>query len=68
VQAFLGHANITTTSRYLQSAPVRLEHALARMEECAMRSAAVESSATGTEHGAARMEDHSHEGPKAAPN
>jgi site-specific recombinase XerC len=33
VQAFLGHANITTTSRYLQSAPVRLEQALARMEQ-----------------------------------
>lgn len=32
VQAFLGHANITTTSRYLQSAPVRLEQALTRME------------------------------------
>jgi integrase len=33
VQAFLGHANITTTSRYLQSAPLRLEQALARMEQ-----------------------------------
>jgi integrase len=33
VQAFLGHANITTTSRYLQSAPVRLEQALTRMEQ-----------------------------------
>jgi integrase len=32
VQAFLGHGNITTTSRYLQSAPLRLEQALARME------------------------------------
>jgi hypothetical protein len=31
VQAFLGHANITRTSRYLQSAPVRLEQALTRM-------------------------------------
>ena len=35
VQAFLGHANITTTSRYLQSAPVRLEQALSRMEAVA---------------------------------
>jgi integrase len=35
VQAFLGHANITTTSRYLQSAPVRLEQALTRMEAAA---------------------------------
>ena len=35
VQAFLGHANITTTNRYLQSAPVRLEHALTRMEAAA---------------------------------
>ena len=32
VQMFLGHAAITTTSRYLQSTPVRLERALARME------------------------------------
>jgi integrase len=32
VQAFLGHANITTTSRYLATSPMRLERALARME------------------------------------
>ena len=32
VKDFLGHANITTTSRYLASSPVRLERALARME------------------------------------
>ena len=32
VQMFLGHAAITTTSRYLQSTPVRLERALARLE------------------------------------
>lgn len=32
VQMFLGHAQITTTSRYLQSTPVRLERALARLE------------------------------------
>lgn len=32
VQAFLGHGNITTTSRYLATAPVRLEQALARLE------------------------------------
>jgi integrase len=32
VRDFLGHANITTTSRYLASTPVRLEQALARME------------------------------------
>jgi integrase len=32
VRDFLGHANITTTSRYLASTPVRLERALARME------------------------------------
>ena len=35
VQMFLGHAAITTTSRYLQSTPVRLERALARLEEAA---------------------------------
>jgi integrase len=32
VQMFLGHAAITTTSRYLQSTPDRLEQALARLE------------------------------------
>ncbi len=32
VRDFLGHANITTTSRYLASTPVRLARALARME------------------------------------
>jgi integrase len=32
VRDFLGHANITTTSRYLRSTPKRLESALARME------------------------------------
>jgi hypothetical protein len=37
IQAFLGHANIKTTSRYLQSTPVRLEQALARMERNARR-------------------------------
>jgi integrase len=33
VRDFLGHANITTTSRYLASTPIRLERALARMED-----------------------------------
>ena len=33
---FLGHANITTTSRYLKSAPVRLAQALERMEASAV--------------------------------
>ena len=32
VQDFLGHANITTTSRYLASTPLRLEQALAKLE------------------------------------
>jgi integrase len=32
VREFLGHANITTTSRYLASTPLRLERALSRME------------------------------------
>ncbi len=32
VRDFLGHANITTTSRYLATPPVRLERALSRME------------------------------------
>jgi integrase len=37
VQMFLGHAAITTTSRYLQSTPVRLERALARLEGAVSR-------------------------------
>jgi integrase len=32
VREFLGHANITTTSRYLASTPLRLERALSRLE------------------------------------
>ena len=32
VRDFLGHANITTTSRYLASTPPRLEQTLANME------------------------------------
>ena len=32
VRDFLGHANITTTSRYVQSTPLRLERVLAQME------------------------------------
>ena len=32
VQMFLGHAAITTTSRYLQSTPVRLDAAMERLE------------------------------------
>ena len=35
VRDFLGHANITATSRYLRSAPVRLAQALERMEASA---------------------------------
>jgi len=31
----LGHANITTTSRYVRSTPVRLAQALERMEAAA---------------------------------
>ena len=32
VRDFFGHANITTTSRYLRSTPVRLARALERLE------------------------------------
>ena len=32
VRLFLGHANVTTTSRYVRSTPVRLAEALERME------------------------------------
>ena len=38
VRDFLGHANITTTSRYLRSAPVRLAQELERMEASAATS------------------------------
>jgi hypothetical protein len=32
VREFLGHANISTTSRYLQSTPTRLEQVMARFD------------------------------------
>ena len=35
VRNCLGHANITTTSRYVRSTPVRLAQALERMEAAA---------------------------------
>ena len=35
VRLFLGHANVTTTSRYVRSTPVRLAEALERMEASA---------------------------------
>ena len=35
VRDFLGHANITTTSQYVRSSPVRLAQALERMEAAA---------------------------------
>jgi site-specific recombinase XerD len=35
VRDFLGHANITTTSRYVRSTRVRLAQALERMEAAA---------------------------------
>jgi integrase len=37
VRDFLGHANITTTSRYLKSTPKRLEKALLNMESAPIR-------------------------------
>ena len=36
VRDFLGHAHITTTSRYVRSTPVRLAQALERMEAAAV--------------------------------
>ena len=38
VREFLGHANVTTTSRYLRSTPVRLVAALERMTASAQPS------------------------------
>jgi len=35
VRDFLGHANITTTSRYVRSTPVRLPQALERIKAAA---------------------------------
>lgn len=37
VRDFLAHANITTTSRYLRSTPLRLKKALAQLESGAVR-------------------------------
>jgi len=39
VRDFLGHANITTTSRYLRSTTLRLERALTLLEEHEQRQA-----------------------------
>tara|TARA_B100002003_G_C13640827_1_gene326931 strand:- start:117 stop:302 length:186 start_codon:yes stop_codon:yes gene_type:complete len=35
VREFLGHANITTTSHYVKTSPVRMVEALERMEASA---------------------------------
>ena len=35
VSAFLGHANTTTTSRYVKTSPVRMVEALERLEASA---------------------------------
>jgi hypothetical protein len=51
-----------------KSAPVRLERALATMEECATGPATDESGATATEYRAARMEAYSQERAKAVGN
>ena len=48
VRVFLGHANITTTSRYLASSPGRIERALARLEERALGAPAPYSRGTPT--------------------
>jgi integrase len=40
VRDFLGHANITTTSRYLKSTPLRLERALSLLERADVRAGA----------------------------
>jgi Phage integrase family len=40
VRDFLGHANITTTSRYLRSTSLRLERALSLLEQTKSRSGA----------------------------
>lgn len=45
VRDFLGHANITTTSRYLKSTPLRLEKALAQMEGAPIRTAFAQTAA-----------------------
>jgi integrase len=46
VQMFLGHAAITTTSRYLQSTPTRLQRALDKLEAGCTHGAHTEQPAT----------------------
>ncbi len=51
VRDFLGHANITTTSRYLASTPLRLEQALAKLEARNRRTSVAQTAdLTGQEH------------------
>ena len=50
-ETFLGHANITTTSRYLASTPLRLEKALANLESGNGRTSFAQTAdLTGQEH------------------
>ena len=47
VRDFLGHANITTTSRYLKSTSLRLERALADMEASVIRTPFAQTTESG---------------------
>jgi hypothetical protein len=49
VRDFLGHANITTTSRYLRSTTLRLERALTLLEEREERQASATDERSGKE-------------------
>ena len=49
VREFLGHANITQTSRYLKTTPTRMREALERLEASAEASGEVAESPHATE-------------------
>ena len=58
VRDFLGHANITTTSRYLASTPLRLEQALEKLEARNRRTSVAQTTDQPLDRGNARSPEH----------
>ena len=58
VRDFLGHANITTTSRYLASTPLRLEQALEKLEARNRRTSVAQTTDQPLDRGNARTPEH----------
>ena len=58
VRDFLGHANITTTSRYLASTPLRLEQALEKLEARNRRTSVAQTTDQPLDRGNTRSPEH----------